>query len=303
MRALSKQARLVLIFVLLILVYPVLSHASREKGRSATENIPTVMVVKALPTEISRKLSYPGLVEAQVHANILAETDGVIKNIHVLLGQKVKAGSSLLTLQQRDPIYRFAAVKTKSPVAGVVSQIKVTVGALVNKGQMLVSVTDPKKLQILVEIPAQDLQMVRIGLRGSIKVPALDLPLPLEIVGMSPSVDPATGTATAQLYLIKNELSLLSPGMIGKVSFKTNTRQGFLVPENTVFTSGEKTCLRAVIKERTRNIEIKTGDHTEGKVEVVSGLEAGMMVISQSSSFVSEGDRVQVETEKQETNN
>lgn len=264
-----------------------------------TEKKPTVFVLTAKRTEISRILSYPALIEARVHATVLAEADGVVRKIHFALGQKIAAGSPLITLQQTDPIFQFAPVSTKTPVAGIVSDISVTVGALVTKGQKLASVTDPKNLKILVEVPAQDISSLRVGLEGSFESPSIPDRVPLHLAGLSPNVDPATGTASSELIPQKGERSLLlRPGMIGKVTFKANVRSGFVVPEDAIIKVEDRKYLRLVVDGRARKVPVSIGDRQRGEVEVTAGLEEGAKIVARSSGFVADGDEVLVEESK-----
>jgi multidrug efflux pump subunit AcrA (membrane-fusion protein) len=263
------------------------------------EKKPTVFVLTAKRTEISRILSYPALIEARVHATVLAETDGVVRKIHFALGKKVAAGSPLLTLQQTDPIFQYATVSTKAPVTGVVSEINVTEGALVTKGQKLASVTDPKNLKILVEVPAQDISSLRVGLEGSFESPSIPDKVPLHLAGLSPNVDPATGTASSELIPQKGERSLLlRPGMIGKVTFKTNLRSGFVVPEDAVIKLEDRKYLRLVVDGKVSKVPVSIGDRQRGEVEVTAGLEEGAKIVARSSGFVADGDEVMVEESK-----
>lgn len=271
-------------------------------------NLARVITLRAEKVAISQPLTYPALVEAKVQATVLAEADGVVKQIHSLLGQKTGRGHRLMTIQQTDPIFQFAPVAIKSPVAGIVSELNVTEGALVTKGQKLASVIDPKQLRILVEIPAQDLRFIGVGLKGEFVSPALSRPVPMGLVGVSPNVDPGTGTASAQLSPSGKTGTSLIPGMIGKVLFQVNLHQGILVPEDAVVQFRQQTYLRTIKSGRVQQVPVVLGERSRGQVEILSGLEDGEKVVTRSSRYLSEGDEVvednpqeKVETETKES--
>jgi len=261
----------------------------------ATSTAPTVFVKTAKLSEISQNLSYPAIVQAKIQATVLAESDGVVRKIHAQLGQPARARVRLFTIQQTDPIFQYASVGTPSPVTGVVSELNITEGALVTKGQKLATVTNPNSLKILVEVPAQDLPLLTNGLVGELESPALSGKIALTLVGLSPTVDPATGTATAELAPSASQMNLLRPGVIGKVTFKANLRHGFLVPEDALVESQRETFLRIVENGKAKKVPVTVGARLRGMAEISKGLASGMKVVERTSGFVGEGEAVKVQ--------
>ena len=265
--------------------------------------IPTVVVRPSKLTEISQLLIYPAVVEAKVHAIILAEADGVVRKLHANLGQPIKAGKRLITIQQMDPIFQYAPVSTITPVSGVVSELSVTEGTLVTKGQRLASVTDPNHLKVMVEIPAKDLEKLRESGVGQLETPALGEKLELKLLGISPTVDPATGTATAELTPDSPSVRRLRQGMVGKVTFRAGLHHGFIVPEDALIESQNQTFLRIVADGKAKKIPVKVGDRMRGKAEITQGLEEGYQVVERTSGYVADGEAVNIEEAKEELKN
>jgi multidrug efflux pump subunit AcrA (membrane-fusion protein) len=287
-------------FRLLALALAVAVMASPAAPAAIPEKLMTVVVRKAQKTEVGQTLSYPATVEPKIRATILAESDGVVRKIHAQLGQPVKGGGRLFTVQQTDPIFQYAPVGTISPVGGVVSELLITEGALVTKGQKLAVVTDPKDLKVLVEVPARDMSLLTKGLVGRLESPALAQPLELRLAGVSPSVDPATGTAAAELIPSPKESLFLRPGIIGKITFKADVHSGFLVPEDAVLQSQDKNFIRLVVDQKIKKVPVTLGARLRGQIEITSGLEEGYAVVERSSGFVAEGETVKVEEATQQ---
>lgn len=265
------------------------------------DNLQTVVVRTAKRIEVSHQLTYPAVVEARVQAVVLAEIDGVIRKIHHTLGQKVRARQSLFTIQQTDPIFQFAPAAIVTPVTGVVSEMDVTEGTLVSKGQKLASVTDPGNLKLTVEVPAQDLPLIQSGSSADFESPALAGPITVKLIGISPSVDAATGTATGELSPARADTEKLRPGMIGKITLKADSHKGFLIPEDAVIQTQDKTYLRVVEAGIAKKIPVTLGFRSRGSVEITAGLSEGMQVVERSSGFVADGDKVKVEESKEGT--
>lgn len=257
---------------------------------------PTVFSEKITTQPIFDLLTYPARVDSKVNATVLAETDGVISKILKPLGSKVRRGEAIAVLKHIDPVYQYAPMMVVAPVAGVVNQVLVTDGALVNKGDKLISITDPNQLRIMIEVAAQDVRSIHAGLKADFFIANRNEPLMAEVKGLSPSVDPMLGTATCELALSKTgEKNLLAPGMIGRMQFKVNQRQGILLMDFAVFYKGDDTFVRIIENGHAKSVPVKLGEKHQAKVEVLSGLKAGDEVIDRASGFVADGDQVKVE--------
>ena len=251
----------------------------------------TVSVIPVKKIELSEYLSYPARVIAKVNTVILAETDGVVSRIQSPLGQAVRVGARILTISHTDPVYQFAPFKVASPVAGVVSSLEVTEGSQVSKGQRLGAVTDPRKIRFSVEVPASDLAFLARGMKGEFQIAGQEQKVPVVIRGVSPFVDPSTGTASCELEPTSPG-TLIAPGLIGQVGFKANLHAGFSIPEHAIFYKGDASFVRILQEGKAKLVAVKTGRRQKGMLEILSGLEEGMTLIERASRFVGDGEAV-----------
>lgn len=278
--------------VLLAAALAALSAISAPEKNSA----PLVFVEKVKAGPLHDELTYPARLVSKTSAALLAETDGVVRKISAPLGRAVKRDETVLTIANTDPIYQYAPMAVRSPVAGVVSAVDVTEGSRVAKGQRLASVTDPSQVKILIEVAAADLFAITRGLSGELTVNSQQKPVPLVVLGMSPFVDPGTGTATVELAAKEGKTqNVLPPGLIGKVSFKVREHQGLQVPESAIVYRGRLPALRVVEDGKARYLSVTLGASRQGNVEVATGLKEGANVILRSSTFVAEGEEVKVQ--------
>ncbi len=258
---------------------------------------PTVFTEKVLATALHERLTYPARLVSKTSAALLAETDGVVKKVSAPLGRAVKRGDAVLTIANTDPIYQYAPMIVRSPVAGVVSAVEVTEGSRVSKGQRVALVTDPAQIKILIEVAAADLFAITHGSKGDLTVTSYDKTIPVTVLGVSPFVDSGTGTATVELAAAHaDQNAALPPGLIGKVSFKVREHQGVEVPESAVVYRGREPALRVVEKGKAKYVLVRLGPSRQGKVEIAKGVPEGSEVIVRSSGFVGEGEEVKVQT-------
>jgi multidrug efflux pump subunit AcrA (membrane-fusion protein) len=281
----------------------VLAFAWASSALAAVESgAPVVFVDQVKKTELFETLTYPARVVPQVNTTILSEIDGIVRKIHSPLGQKIGRQGRLMTIVHTDPVYQYAPVAVTAPVAGIVSSVEVTEGSQVAKGQKLASVTDPSKVRIAVEIPAQDLSSVARGMEGELRLSGRDQKLTVRVRGVSPFVDPATGTASCELEAIPPKgqpVVQLAPGLLGQVSFKANSRQGISIPDYAVIYRGEETLVRLVGADgKAKQVPVKLGRKERGSVEVLNGLQADAQLVLRSSRYVADGETVKVEAQK-----
>jgi multidrug efflux pump subunit AcrA (membrane-fusion protein) len=125
----------------------------------------------------------------------------------------------------------------------------------------------------------------------------------LKLIGISPNVDPATGTASAELAPSGPDMDSLRPGLIGKITLKAGLHQGFLVPEDVVIQTQDKAYLRVVDAGVAKKIPVTLGAYLRGRIEIVQGLSEGMKVVERASGYVGDGDKVKVEESKEDAVN
>jgi len=267
---------------------------------ASVQQVPQVMTTKAARVNQSEILNYPARVESKVNAKLFSESDGIVSRITAPLGSKISRNGRILIVKHTDPVYQYAPMVLISPVNGIISQVEVTEGSSVVKGQLLAAVTDPTQIKILIEVAALDLPSLRRGLQGELIISGIQTKkegLKVEVKGISPLVDPATGTATCELALIqdKNSSLILPPGSVGQVSFKVNERKAFVLPDSAIHYKGEEPFVRLVEDGKAKHVAISLGKKQRGQVEILDGLKEGDEIIERASAFVSDGEKVQVQ--------
>ena len=154
-------------------------------------------------------------------------------------------------------------LKVLSPIDGIVAQIYHEEGTFVSKGEKLGLIIDPTRIKIIAEITSNDLKIIKKGEIGEIKIPGTDITSNAKIIGVSPMIDPMTGTATAWLKPMKK--TAFPPGTLGYVTFKTNKHKGILISSDVIVYQGRKTFVRIVDnKEIVKKIEVSFTDRSAG---------------------------------------
>ncbi len=276
--------------------------ATVSSSAIASPHQTAVVFVKTISqTKIFDSLDYPARIEAKINALILAESDGVVSKIIKPLGTVVRKSDKLVIIQNTDPVYQYAPMAIENVVSGVVSQVFVTEGSRVAKGDRLMLVTDPAQLKVIVEIPASDLNLLHRG--DEAELTQDHHTWKAKIKGMSPFVDPSTGTANCELEFVKNQSEKTRPpaGALVRLDFKAGARNGYSISDSAVFYRGKDTFVRVVRNKHAFLQAIKIGKKQFGSVEVISGLKDRDQVVERASGFISDGEEVKVEGDEPET--
>jgi membrane fusion protein (multidrug efflux system) len=115
-----------------------------------------------------------------------------------------------------------------------------------------------------------------------------------QVTAISSRVDPETRTLTIRAK-IPNPDRLLRPGMLLTVDLVKNRSQSLIIPEEAVIQEKDKKFALVVTPDNTvEKKEIVTGRRNPGKLEVISGLNAGQQVIVQGLTRVRSGSSVNV---------
>ena len=114
------------------------------------------------------------------------------------------------------------------------------------------------------------------------------------VTAISSRVDPETRTVTVRAR-IPNPDRLLKPGMLLTVNLVKDRSQSLIIPEEAVILEKDKKFALVVTAEnKVEKKEIVTGRRSPGKVEVISGLNAGHRVVVEGINRVRPGISVNV---------
>lgn len=264
-----------------------------------------VLVQEMKESDDTLRLLVPAKVEARVASLVTAEAEGFVTVIKKPLGSAVRAGEVVLYVENKDPAFTYAKVPVRAPVSGVVSQIHSSLMSRVGRGDKLFVVTDPKSLKLSAEIPGADLPLVqKPRAEGVFKVRLEDkVGSPIRVVGISPFVDPRTGTAAAELEFVARKgesANFPAIGMVGHALFEMNRGKVLLVPESAIGYSDGKPVVKVIdgtgaVKRKM----VELGEQKESLLVVKSGLGAGERIIVRASRTVKDGELVEIEPETQ----
>ncbi len=276
------------------------TQAQSEVKPAAPEKA-KVIIQEMKATDDTRRLLVPTKVEARVASLVTAEAEGFVTVIKKPLGSRVKGGETVLFVENKDPAFTYAKVPVRAPVAGVVSQMNIALMSRVSRGDKLFVVMDPKSLKLTAEIPGSELAVVQPGSKGVFKQNLDDKEgVNIRVTGISPLIDPRTGTAAAELEFVSEkgkESSLPAIGMVGHALFENVRGQVLLIPESALgYREGKPVVKVLDDKNVVKRKIVELGEQKETQLVVKSGLEAGEKIIVRANRSLKDGEAVDVDS-------
>jgi multidrug efflux pump subunit AcrA (membrane-fusion protein) len=263
----------------------------------AAKEKPTVIVHQLAIEEDLKRILVPVKVEAKVRSQVTAEAEGWVTKVLKPLGAKVKRGDAVLVIENKDPTYTYAAVKVRSPVNGIISSFDLGLMSKVSRGDKLFSVIEPTQMKLSAEIPGGDIQLLKPNTLGAFRTDLSSTEVSeVKLIGVSPLVDPRTGTASAEMEFLKKE-KLPAIGTVGHVLFEISKGKVLLVPESAIGFADGNANVRVISADghvTRKNVEI--GEQKESDVVIKSGIKEGEKIVLRSSRPLKDGEAVQVES-------
>ncbi len=151
----------------------------------------------------------------------------------------------------------------------------------------LFTVADLSRVWVMAGIFEADIPLISMGqpARVLLAFPSTRT-FPAKVDYIQPSLDPATRTLQVRLTL-DNPHTLLKPEMFVNVEFAVGAARRLMVPASAVLDSG---LARTVFVDRGDGYfeprRVQTGERTDDKVEIVSGLSAGERIVVSGTFMV-----------------
>jgi len=186
-----------------------------------------------------------------------------------------------------------------SPITGLVATRNVDPGELVSSAVPAFVIIDVSSMTAETSVEESMVEKIHKGQTVPISVDAAGGESVRGIVDtISPAADPRT-----QGYVVKvkiaNPAATLKPGMFARVSFPVENRENVVVvPNSAVVTETGVDYVYAVVQSDggtvVKKTAVRTGISDEAVTEIASGLETGMLVVTEGQSFLNDGEKVAV---------
>lgn len=204
-----------------------------------------------------------------------------------LLSLKVPAAELDKPLAEQRIISRF---EMKSQLAGTVVERTVTPGQSVggDPAQVLFTVADLDKLQVVADVYERDLDLVRVGQVAKVTVEAYPgITFPGAIAAVGDVVDPVTRTIKVRAW-VTNVEHKLKPEMFARLHIQVGQETSFLtIPKEAVLEADGRQFVYVVEAEgRYVKREVKVATASADQVRVLEGLQPGEQIVTKGAVLI-----------------
>ena len=202
------------------------------------------------------------------------------------------AARAALKLAQR----QFDDTKIKAPIAGVVALCNVEAGEMVSPGREVANIVDLTSVKVKLGIPEEEIGKIRLRQPATLRVDARP---GVTIQGTVYTVGSKTETSTGHSYPVEvivqgKDAAQLRAGMFAKAEIHARSAKGAvaIAKESIINTDASPAVFvveNGVARLRPVTLGIRAGD----RLEVVSGLKTGELVVSFGQKSLKDGSAVQ----------
>jgi RND family efflux transporter MFP subunit len=179
----------------------------------------------------------------------------------------------------------------RAPADGVISKRLIQPGQVVSAGSELLRLIRDGRLEWRAELPEDQLAHVAVG--NAIALTYTGLQIHGRVRAVTPGVDAQTRTGT--VYADLPEPGPLKPGTYVEGRILTGDGQALMVPTSAIVQrDGHSYVFTMKDRQAVARRRVRTGQTSQGRVEIIDGLKAGEQVVSEGAGFLGDGDKVRV---------
>ena len=186
-----------------------------------------------------------------------------------------------------------------APFDGVVTKTHVDAGDLASPGQLIVSLENARRLEVVASVPESQIEQLSIGMPVKIVIPSQSGGVPdQEFTGsidqIFPTADPGSHQFVVKVF-IQNPGGSVMSGMFARLVVSRAVSERLVVPAEAIHRRGQLEGVFIVGDDGRAHLRwIRTGRELGGAVEVIAGLEPGETVVTWSASRIKDSQKVEV---------
>lgn len=249
------------------------------------------LLVELSAQEIAAQVQQAKAQLEQARRNLAREENLLKRN--AATQETVKAFEDSLRIA--DAGYRTALAmldfaKITAPFPGIVSRKLASVGDLATPGKPLLHLEEENNLEVVTDIPEAMIAKIAKGDTLHLTVPSVQQTLIGTVAEVSPVADPSSRTSPIKLRLAPNPL--LRSGQFARVAITMAETKTLTVPIEAVIAHGQMEKAYVVEGGKLALRLVRGGARFDGRVEILSGLAEGELVVVPATSNLRDGQAV-----------
>ncbi len=195
----------------------------------------------------------------------------------------------------REDEARLAKTEMRAPFPGVAGLRQVSEGAYVAAGTDIARLEKIDQLKLDFRVPEAFSSQLKPSLKLRAQVDAFpDESFSGAIYAIEPAIDEQTRTVVVRARIANNDLKL-RPGMFARVQLQLGVRENAVwIPEEAIVPRGQDTYVFRVVEGKADLVRVQTGMRRVGEVEILKGVAAGDVVVTEGTQRIAPGSAVSI---------
>jgi membrane fusion protein (multidrug efflux system) len=282
-----------------------------------------VRTAKAEKKTFDYLINASGKVEAVDQIMVVAERSGYLDELTVKEGDYVERGKILARMDQTESSIKLEKAKIgvknaivtyqseayaaeidlkeaeldlektiiKSPTSGRVADMKVKRGSMVNAGDELFEIINTNQLELKVKVLESDINLISLGQKAEIYPVGGGEGISGSVKSINPKVD-ENGLVLVGILIAK--ANGLLPGMNARAIIRAPQNNSIVVPKEALVYRSQRPVVFTIEKDESKWNYVEVGKDNGKEVEILSGVEPGMTVITSNNLQLAHQAPVQI---------
>jgi len=273
MKRSTKIISIILVFFLVIAIViigrtMIGKHFKKKFGKRPP---PGIIITEVVKKEFSEKIETFGTAISNKSETFKIKKDDLVGDLE--LKNYVKKGEILIKLKSGNIL---------APFSGILGYTGLTEDIFVSNNIFIITLDDNSTIYSDIKIPENYSASIKKGLPVEVKISSYKNKIfKGEVDFVSSRINADTRSLLSRIKVENENLELIS-GSLLEVSIMFNMRNSLGVPDTSIIMEGEKAFIYKVSPENIANkIEVQIGNRSEGKVEILSGLNEGDVIVAE----------------------
>ena len=273
MKRSTKTFSIIIIFFLIIAIVIIgrTMIGNHFKKKFSKTPPPGIIVTNVSEREFSEKVETFGTAISKKSKTFKIKKDDLFEDLK--LKDFVKKGEVLIKLKSGNIL---------APFSGVLGYTGLTEDILVSNNIFIITLDDNSTIYSDIKIPENYSASIKKGLPVEVKLSSYKGKKFFgEVDFVSSRINADTRSLLSRIKVKNKDLELIS-GSLLEVIVKFNLRNSLGVPDTSIMIEGDKSYVYKIDENNIANkTEVETGLRSEKKVEIISGLNKGDIIVAE----------------------
>ncbi len=292
-----KKTTVIILAACLLLTAVSCSKQNTASQEAASEKVilTPVSTIRVSAGSITDSRKFGGTVTAKDSVYVMPSVTGELQNVAVKVGDRVEKDQVLAEVDASRDGQTYRPSLIKAPIAGIVTSFTGVEGSMVAPASPVAVIENLDNLEITISVIERYSTLIKEGNKVIVTFDAIPgETFTATVTSLSPTIESRTRTRTVKARLDVPEPRVIS-GMYANLNVIISTRDNVLVvPYSALSTSNDVTSCYVVRDGKAVRTTVTTGIREADKVEILTGLKAGDILVVRGQGLLSDGTPVRI---------